>query len=157
MSLKRITFWLIPTILLFFIKASRNFKDFLKFLEKYSKLLSIQPLPRFLPPLKFSPSTLPWNWRVFKGTLETPLKFRGFSRVPLKNPWNVLGTLDLDWPLKFNFKVEEPWNSRPQLPSLIPSILGQFAFYGVIRVRGRPHMTSDYENWTLLSRIGPIH
>ena len=63
-------------------------------------------------PLNF----LPWPWKVWP---RTCLEIRGFSRVPLKNPWNVLGTLDLDWPLKFNFKVEEPWNSRPQLPSLL--------------------------------------
>ena len=109
-------------------------EESLKFLEKYSKLLSIQPLPRFLPPLKFSPSTLPWNWRVFKGTLETPLKFRGFSRVPLKNPWNVLGTLDLDWPLNFNFKVEEPWNSRPQLLSLIHPIKNHISLYMIVTI-----------------------
>ena len=71
-SLKRTTFWLIPTILLFVIKASRNFEDSLKFLEKY-----------------------PWktleNSRVFKGTLEKPLKCFGY-------PWKFEGFQGYPWP-----------------------------------------------------------
>ena len=50
-------------------------------------------------PLNF----IPWPWKLWP---QTCLEIRGFSRVPLENPWNVFGTLIL----------ENPWNSRRRLP-----------------------------------------
>ena len=71
-SLKRTTFWLIPTILLFVIKASRNFEDSLKFLEKLKA---------------FMHSTLALVFTFLENfTLNLALKFEGFQGKPSKYP-----------------------------------------------------------------------
>ena len=95
------------SLYIFWISSSlrnilRDFKDSLKFLEKSLKFQTNQPLPWYATPLKYVPSSLPWNSRFFKINLIFPLKFFGYPQ-----PWKPLKLFE-QVPLTLN----EPWTSR---------------------------------------------